>query len=270
MPEPANLLVIGGFISPSDSIIQIHVGKTVSTSSSLNMAGGDTVENATVILSGNGLSATLAYDEVYRSYVIPFDQFPIAGGHTYFLTVSTPDGLAAQSQTTVPAEANTSLDYTIDSIVTEPYGYKQKELLFSVSWQDMPGQANYYRLHGQYQVGNTSSNPNPNDPYYYNMSAIYFGSMYQSEYFISDKATNGGMIGPVNGQCYIYGNSTGEKHTSIMLLTVDKNYYEYYSSLWNVNQDDPFSEPQNVFTNIEGGLGVFGSYQQYVVKKDFN
>jgi hypothetical protein len=45
------------------------------------------------------------------------------------------------------------------------------------------------------------------------------------------------------------------------LISIDRNAYLYYLSfarhMWN--QGDPFAEPVVVYTNIENGIGVFGS-----------
>ena len=49
------------------------------------------------------------------------------------------------------------------------------------------------------------------------------------------------------------------------LRTVSKNYYQYYTSITHqlANQDRPFVEPINVFTNIENGLGIFAGFSSH-------
>ncbi len=57
-------------------------------------------------------------------------------------------------------------------------------------------------------------------------------------------------------------NFYGESNTVFFdLISLDRNAYLYYLSfarhMWN--QGDPFAEPVVVYTNIENGIGVFGS-----------
>jgi hypothetical protein len=50
------------------------------------------------------------------------------------------------------------------------------------------------------------------------------------------------------------------------LLNTEKSYYQYHKSLHNYNDSEiPFSEPTLLYTNIEGGLGIFTSYTKKVV-----
>lgn len=48
------------------------------------------------------------------------------------------------------------------------------------------------------------------------------------------------------------------------IFNCDKNYFNYHQSLSNYNEIPFFTEPTLIYSNIEGGLGVFGSY--YVVE----
>lgn len=47
----------------------------------------------------------------------------------------------------------------------------------------------------------------------------------------------------------------------IYLFNVEKSYYQYHKSLDDYNDSgNPFSEATPVYSNINGGLGVFTSY----------
>jgi hypothetical protein len=47
----------------------------------------------------------------------------------------------------------------------------------------------------------------------------------------------------------------------VYLLNTDKSYYDYHRSLGNYDSgDDPFTEPSPVFSNVNGGLGIFAAY----------
>ncbi|MXY07519.1 MAG: DUF4249 domain-containing protein [Rhodothermaceae bacterium] len=44
------------------------------------------------------------------------------------------------------------------------------------------------------------------------------------------------------------------------VISMSEDYFEYQRSLENTDYQDPFSEPLQVFTNVEGGRGVFAGY----------
>lgn len=48
------------------------------------------------------------------------------------------------------------------------------------------------------------------------------------------------------------------------LLHTDEHYFLYHRSVRNASysQDNPFAEPVLVYTNVEGGLGVFAAYNR--------
>jgi len=54
-----------------------------------------------------------------------------------------------------------------------------------------------------------------------------------------------------------------------VLLNVDVHYYKYHKSLSSNNEDNPFAEPTLIYTNINGGLGVFAAYNKTMVTKDW-
>ncbi|HET9570867.1 MAG TPA: DUF4249 domain-containing protein [Bacteroidales bacterium] len=58
-----------------------------------------------------------------------------------------------------------------------------------------------------------------------------------------------------------------ERILSIDLQSISKEYYLYLKSLKALGLADPFmSEPVQVFTNVENGLGVFGAYTHQLRK----
>ncbi|QDH79725.1 DUF4249 domain-containing protein [Echinicola soli] len=67
------------------------------------------------------------------------------------------------------------------------------------------------------------------------------------------------------------GSSFGEDSESavdVYLYSVSKAYYEFYTTygLQNWNADDPFAQPVQVFTNIQGGLGIITGRSSSVFK----
>ena len=64
---------------------------------------------------------------------------------------------------------------------------------------------------------------------------------------------------------YYYGNPNfNKKSVDIVLRRVSENYYNFRISqqLQADTYYDPLAEPVLVYSNVENGLGVFGSYVQ--------
>jgi len=83
----------------------------------------------------------------------------------------------------------------------------------------------------------------------------------EEESWFSDEGYDGKRIYANNfGSQYNASNSDSVK-TVIYILNTNKDYYIYHQSLIKYSGgDDPFSEVSPVFSNINGGLGIFAGY----------
>ncbi len=260
LPKVEPKLVIGGYISPQDTIIKIFVGKSVPIFQSGQRFNDNPVKDAAVLLSGNGVSTSLLYDENLSSYTVPASQYPIIPGATYHLTVSTPAGLFAEAETTVPQDVNSSLTFSLDTVETSTtYGYSGKSLQISVLWDDILNQNNYYRIYGEIGVLYDST--------FYQYPRYNYSDVLQFDtktIVIKDIGYVNGKVGPIKADTPLEKKQFSD--ISLSLLNTDRNYYEFYKSYDSNYQDNFFSEPQNIYTNVKGGLGVFASYQKYSMK----
>jgi hypothetical protein len=279
VPESKPKLVVTSFISPQDTLLKVVVTKSVpiygqsTTLTGTPYPGGiPNVHDATVVLSDGTTSVNLTTDGLGGLYVVQSDKLPILPGQTYYLTVSTPDGLQVKASCTVPTKANDAItSIRIDSTTTESVpGYSYKEYSVSVEWQDMPGEGDYYRLFAErpymYGTGYDPANPNKVDTLY---SQIFFG---QGEEYTKDAGQDGRKFIVRDGNFQANTDNTSEnfkvkREINILLLTTDKNYYQYHRGIANYTYDNPFAEPTLLYSNVEGGLGVFAAYQQ--VKRVF-
>lgn len=57
-----------------------------------------------------------------------------------------------------------------------------------------------------------------------------------------------------------YIDAVREPSIMFYLFSMSEDYFEYQRSLENSDYQDPFSEPLQIFTNVEGGRGVFAGY----------
>jgi len=73
----------------------------------------------------------------------------------------------------------------------------------------------------------------------------------------SDATFNGTNI-VLNLSTYIYSYNTNETKILIDLYSISEEYYNYLKSKSLYEESDPaFSEPVQIFSNIENGLGIF-------------
>ncbi len=71
-----------------------------------------------------------------------------------------------------------------------------------------------------------------------------------------------------NKDSYLSGKSplVVKKELYIDLQSISRNYYLYLQTRSNARNNSFFSEPVQVYTNIDGGIGILGSYTSNVTK----
>ncbi|WMJ73192.1 DUF4249 domain-containing protein [Cytophagaceae bacterium ABcell3] len=258
LPAPVEKLVVGAFLSPDDENIEVKIAKSFPPGSSTS--GEDYyVKDADVVISNGEQEVTLNYYPMEQTYMTTTSDLPIIPGKTYFLNVTTPSGLKASSYTTVPKESvqniNISIDSSlIDSSAREPY----YDVKVSIDWHS-PEPTDHFKLRGDIAS-------NYNSSYYYTSPSLFFGS-HGSSLLVNDKQIANGKVGPFTSS---FSKGIGESGKLIITLyTIDEHYYQYDEDLKNTFSGDPFSEPKNIHSNIEGGLGIFTSYRKHEFVKEW-
>jgi hypothetical protein len=265
-------LVVYSVISPQDTVLTVRI--TQSTPLFESAQTGGAVTNASVRLSDGITSVELAH-RTKGIYTVTASRLAILPDRTYFLTVTTPEGLRAEATCKVPKRANDA----ITQVQLDPI---QEELItgffLSVEWQDAPGEGDHYRIFAKSPTLLRYTRQGPDQPDQIDTlhpRPIHFQ---QGEIYTQDAGKDGQKYRVAQGS-FIAGssiNSKGqyiqlfERKFRLVLLTTDRAYYQYHQSLQRYeaansdgNPDDPFAEPTLVFSNVEGGLGVFAAYQKY-------
>jgi hypothetical protein len=147
-PKAEPKLAIACFISPHDSFIVLHLSKSVPVFGVKQNQPQPDITDATVIISEGATSAQLAYHS-FDMYYISTSTFPVVTGKTYKLKVTTPDGLEATAECTVPGTGNNSLSFTVDSGWIDNFGDSVRQYKVDVQWTDVAGQKNYYRVYSE-------------------------------------------------------------------------------------------------------------------------
>ncbi len=259
LPEVEPKLVIASFISPQDTLVKVWVRQTKPIFKPSNVNTSDAVIDATVEISDGTTSATLTFDPSGSHngyYQIATSVFPIVENKTYSLRVSTPDGKVATAISLVPAFSPVNLTgdvniITIDSSAT----YYERESHYTVSWDDVAGSGNNYRviaLKAYYD-------PFYNDTMYTTIVDAYINDEgkegqrleYKTTSWESSYSSGGGGTGFIVGYNYY-------------VYLVNDDYYRYNTSvrISGFSSQDPFSEPTLVYSNVTGGLGAFCAFNE--------
>jgi hypothetical protein len=254
LPEFESKLVVSSFISPSDSIPHIEVG------ANQRIYGDLSIENTTGNLTGyisDGVSE-VKLDTASGGFSINTRRMKIEYGKSYSVRIESDKGLKAEGKCTVPVMANFNLRADTFSVPHAEPGYLEwREMKVKVIFTDPPETENFYRTIGTWVAYETfPDSPRPNIHAEY----IWFEKELMTE---ASKDQNGDIVNVAGFNGFSYADSV---FLYIILLNTEQSYYQYHKSLQNYSDgDNPFSEPTPVFTNIEGGLGIFTSYTKEIV-----
>ena len=275
-------IVVNGIISP-DSIVKVNVTRSRHV---LDNADISPLVDAEVLLYEDGqLIGNMTYAE-HGFYEI--DYVPIIGKE-YKVEVHHDkyDNVMGLTKV-IPSIPIISLD-----TVTSFDEYGEEVLSFSMSFSDPVDQENYYYLtiRNKYTYEDWDPNLIVYDTLYVGSDTTivniehggyvmkermdYLG--YNTDDIIVESQmyyANGSIFSDeiINGKTYTFTGKIskwafgGEYNTAYFELhAITEGTYNYYKSLNShyIASDDPFAEPVIVYTNIEDGIGIFGSSTVY-------
>jgi hypothetical protein len=250
LPEYEPKLVVTSFLSPTDKTSLITVtsnrpalGLTIPFPDPGNLSGW--------ISDGENKIELHSTDNRFE---FTRNEMPIISGKTYHFEVTNDQGLKAAATCTVPAK----FDYGMHIDTATEYNeytdrsgilHRIKLLNVSFSYRDQPDKNNYYSI-----VANNIG--------YYQKSGrtvIESQKLFDKVNFRDKDAFSDGII-DISSVIGFY-NNYDSSFLKVYLLDVEDSYYLYHKSLTDFKDDDnPFTEPTIVYTNVEGGLGVFTSF----------
>jgi len=248
-PAVDQQMVLYGFISPEDPLTRIELTLSDPIFAGKNSTGEIIkVKDASVVIKdGAGNTSTLAYVDSTQQYMVGASLFAIVPGQTYTIT-ATSGNKKVTASCTVPID-NPNFSQVKSQKTGEPSpSYSGPYFRYNYEWKDIAGRTDYYMV--------TTA------------EAIVWGSdtTYQSicQSLPVDDMDNDGKT--LSGLCedFSYGRGVGGSQFAIafFLVTADVHYYEYHKRRIPYEQGNPFSEPYQQYSNVEGGLGVFCSYRK--------
>jgi hypothetical protein len=248
LPETEPELVLNCFISPQDSIIRVGVSLSAPVFGNGSNVQGQVVTNATVTLTGNSTSIVLPFNSNNEYYEIAASQFPIIAGSEYQLNVTDTEGRSAYANTSVPLLPPVGFTCTIrDTVEYSSPNFVNGRIKYRFTVNDFSGGTNYYRFAGYLQ----QLYLNTPDSVLINRATTMFSDQNADGETLSEKA-----------ETWYYTNVGIDSITAyeVWMLNCNYDYYTFHNSLYNNNGGgDPFSEPTLLYSNVEGGLGIFAA-----------
>lgn len=257
LPAQENKLVVTSFISPGDTVIMVTVRNAAPKFEWGQWSGSNftNLRDATVLLSDGTQQVTIPYDTTHGFYYIPSKNFSIVEGKTYVLQVSTPDGRRVSAETTVPSGTPALMQHEVSapSVAENSFNFNT-----SVKLADLPDRT-YLNLVFDVEASAFPDDPPVNPILYY--ESRYF---YQSDEF--EKRSDYQFLLQSELSDMSYYQYVASKVT---VLHCDEHFYQYHKTIREApaSSGNPFADPVMVYSNINKGLGCFGSYVKKVYTK---
>lgn len=218
------------------------------------------IENATMKLNDITSGDSILIPYLGSSYYFTSNQFPIKAGHTYRLQAKFSDTVIwAICQVPTQKVSFTSVDATkfiqrIGGMMHGGGGGGTTDTVYRYNiiakWNDLPNEKNYYSI--GFQIG------------YLNGTDTAF-SFDGDPKLLSDENNDGKELlitRTSNTERFSLGNQNADVE-ACFLLHCDRNFYEYHiRRILYQGGNDPFSEPVQMYSNVNNGLGCFGSYRK--------
>ncbi len=238
-------LVVQSYISPQDSvlIVTVRFSEALTRIISSNEGYNDLVDNAAVIISGNGNQQYSLTFKKNVGYISVPNSIPVIPDSTYFLSVTTPDGYHAESSCRVPLKNVDSSSIVLKEI---------KDKLYDLSWNNVDTGNQYYCL-----INNVVYVEGNQPPKFDNVNTWYG---------ISNNNFSG-RISTHNLRLSTKKYLSRGYMADLWICHTDFNFYEFTRTLLQQERDNqnPFGEPLPVYTNIKNGFGVFAALNKTII-----
>lgn len=255
IPNEKSKLVVNALIGV-DSLLQIHVSKS---SVFANEASNTPLSNAIVKLKKNDQLVGNMMHKNDGWYSLASNI--LLANNSYQIEVSHPDLETVNSETEV-----------LEKVAIAKLTYQQTEnnkLEFTLQFQDIPLQNNYYMLLLKAVNGTESSTLT-----YYSDDIIFNGNLSENTIGINQNMLRGSrtfsdenLDGDNNSiTIYVYNElidiTDVSQEYKLELYNITPDYFKYERSITSYNNRDdlPFYNKVNLHSNVIGGYGIFTSY----------
>jgi hypothetical protein len=250
LPEVDPKIVINCFIGDELEVIKAAVFKSdpvFSDNDGNYPYAGKVEEDMYVVISNGSITAELIFNPQTEFYEVGTDVFPLVAGGNYTLTVTAPDGETVSANTTIPVNAPIvqSSSFTQEQISNDFYG-EQTRVTIKQTLTDPSSSFDYYR-------------------FYYVLQDQFLTNMYVGEDYADDNSLDGNLLYNEHELTAYYGSDNPITSIKAFVIRGSEEYQRFHKTVYNQSPDDPFSEPSIIYSNVDGGLGVFAGYRQIEV-----
>jgi len=249
-PEFIQKLVVTSFITPSDSVSDIFV----SSNQPLYFFSDHFLEPGDLTGTISDGITEIQLDTTSSGLSFKNENMPIIPGNIYTIKISSSKNLHAEAVAIIPRDLGLELSLDTLSILHDdiysdgPY----TEFRMTASFRDIPGETNYYKIYGKFTGFKKSTGL---------ITETYVEIFMFEKYYFKDLIADNNDSIKLDGWFYRSYNYYDSAFVSVYLLNTEESYYLYHTSLNEFDRsDNPFSEAKPVYSNIEGGLGIFTSY----------
>jgi hypothetical protein len=251
LPEVDPKIVINCFISDEIEVIKAAVFKSdpvFSDNDGNYPYAGKVEEDMYVVISNGSITAELIFNPQTEFYEVGTDVFPLVAGGNYTLTVTAPDGETVSANTTIPVNAPIvqSSSFTQEQISNDFYG-EQTRVTIKQTLTDPSSSFDYYR-------------------FYYVLQDQFLTNMYVGEDYADDNSLDGNLLYNEHELTAYYGSDNPITSIKAFVIRGSEEYQRFHKTVYNQSPGDPFSEPSIIYSNVDGGLGVFAGYRQIEVE----
>ena len=252
-------IVVNAQISPTDDTIKIilEYSKPVNATSYTGYSNNYLVHDvhnefagAEVILFDGTTSRIIKRDPREGIFKVAQTDFRLIPGKTYQLHVNDGHNRVVTAQTTIPY-AVTGASYSFLGV--QSAGEYNSRYTNKFIFTDQSNPRHYYRLYSGQQ-----SNMYPNE-------ILYGNHLEEGKTFTG---TDTIVIETIEPNLFFDRTAATTKYGYFFSCSYE--YYQFYKSIENTkglsNTPELLEEPVNLYTNIEGGLGIFAGYNLVKLK----
>ena len=276
--EKTTPFLVMNSVLKADSTVKVHISKSrffLDDDSAMS-----DINTATVKMWVNNIEQTplqLLNNGIYYS------QYKPKTGDKIKITASASSLVDISSTTIVPEPPEVISIDTIYGYETQD-GYNSKMLNFDIKFKDSQNLDEYYLIYGKQKEYHHSIDTNNEESSEYDMQLFSDDVIFKNENSAnftdenaySNNAFNIFSDALINGKEYTfrmktniyydsYQQSEQKKTYKIYFQKITKDWYLYLKTISIVNNDlSMFTEPVQVYSNIQNGLGVLGASNTYV------
>ncbi|WP_026631123.1 DUF4249 family protein [Dyadobacter alkalitolerans] len=202
LPHAESKLVVNSIISPELPYINVVVTESIPLFTETD-ATEKRVENAVVRISDGVNEITIPFDAEKKLYSIPQSKFPIKDLKTYYLSVSD-KRRSVTAKCKVPGKRPVIKSYEFDTLIVDNIIMKDTVLTVRMSWQDVPGDTNYYKADAavdlQYSVAKRTDTNEIQEKMLTDQFHFYWQGQDGKTEFVSDKHLDGSTMHSLFGK----------------------------------------------------------------------